>query len=264
MEIKILVAAHKNFPMPKNRKLYLPVLVGATQNYKAGINFQRDDQGKNISIKNPNYNELTAVYWAWKNLSADAVGLVHYRRFLSLHKQRNIEKILNQEETEDLLNKKPIILPKKRNYYIETNYTHYMHAHHVEPLDITRQIILETYPDHIKSFDKVMNSRKAHMFNLFIMKKEYFDNYAYWLFTILFKLEKKIDIQDYSVQESRVFGYLSELLLDVWINKNNFEFSEVNWIQIGKRNLGKKILNFFKRKFFHSLKKHTLLKVMKI
>ncbi|WP_374938141.1 DUF4422 domain-containing protein, partial [Lactobacillus amylovorus] len=75
-----MVAAHKKFPMP-DKKGYLPVLVGAAKNYKPGIEYQRDDEGKNISAKNPNYNELTAVYWAWKNLkNVDAVGLVHYRR----------------------------------------------------------------------------------------------------------------------------------------------------------------------------------------
>lgn len=79
--IQILVAAHKEFPMPKS-KGYMQILVGSQKNYKSGITYQRDDEGENISEKNPNYNELTAIYWAWKNLKdVDAVGLVHYRRF---------------------------------------------------------------------------------------------------------------------------------------------------------------------------------------
>ncbi|MCC3238524.1 DUF4422 domain-containing protein, partial [Pediococcus acidilactici] len=93
MDIKIMVAAHKEFPMPKERELYLPVLVGAKRNYKPRIDYQRDDDGENISEKNPNYNELTAIYWAWKNLDADAVGLVHYRRFLSKKRKRDLETI---------------------------------------------------------------------------------------------------------------------------------------------------------------------------
>lgn len=84
MKIQILVAAHKKFPMPTAAG-YLPVLVGAKKNYKADIPYQRDDEGDNISEKNPNYNELTAIYWAWKNLKdVDAVGLVHYRRLFSI------------------------------------------------------------------------------------------------------------------------------------------------------------------------------------
>ncbi|PIO80419.1 exopolysaccharide biosynthesis protein [Pediococcus damnosus] len=248
MKVKIMVAAHRKFPMPKDTDLYLPVLVGAKNNHKSEIKYQRDDEGENISFKNPNYNELTAIYWAWKNLNADAVGLVHYRRFLSLHKKRNIDSILDKEEVENLLEKVPIILPKQRNYYIETNYSHYVHAHHEKPLDMTRKIIEEKHPEYVKSFDKIMHKKKAHMFNMFIMKQDLFSEYAKWLFSVLFEVEKRIDINNYSVQETRVFGYVSELLLDVWIDKNHYSYVETNWIQLGKKQTVKKILSFIGRK----------------
>lgn len=249
MDIQVLVAAHKKFPMPADKDLYLPVLVGATKNYKNGIEYQRDDQGDNISYKNPNYNELTAIYWAWKNLDADVIGLVHYRRLFSTSRKRELDNILNRNDIESLLDKAPIILPKKRNYYIETNYSHYVHAHHKEPLDETRKVIQKNYPKYLNAFDSVMKQKSAHMFNMFIMKNKEFKQYASWLFDILFEVEKNIDISDYSVQEARVFGYISELLLDVWIETNNKKYIETNWIQIGDRKLILKALNFIKRKF---------------
>lgn len=244
-----MVAAHKEFPMPKERELYLPVLVGAKRNYKPGINYQRDDDGENISEKNPNYNELTAIYWAWKNLDADAVGLVHYRRFLSKKRKRNLENIINKQEVEELLAKTPIILPKKRKYYIETNYSHYIHAHHQEPIDVTREVIADRCPEYLDAFDQMMKRTSAHMFNMFVMKKGLFDKYASWLFGILTQVEKKIDISEYSVQEARVFGYLAERLMDVWILTNGFNYTEVNWIQLGDREIMAKIFYFMKRKF---------------
>lgn len=252
-----MVAAHKEFPMPKERELYLPVLVGAKKNYKPGIDYQRDDDGENISEKNPNYNELTAIYWAWKNLNVDAVGLVHYRRFLSKKRKRDLESILNKQDVEELLAKTPIILPKKRKYYIETNYSHYVHAHHQEPIDVTRKVIVDKYPEYLDAFDQMMKRTSAHMFNMFVMKKELFDEYAMWLFDILGEVEKQIDISEYSVQEARVFGYLAERLMDVWILTNGFNYTEVNWIQIGKKDTLKKLVNFLKRKFLKNSAKIT-------
>ena len=79
MKIVMIVAAHKAYRMPED-PMYLPLHVG-----KAGksleLGFQGDDTGDNISEKNPEYCELTGLYWAWKNLDADYIGLSHYRRY---------------------------------------------------------------------------------------------------------------------------------------------------------------------------------------
>ena len=77
---KILVACHKKTKTPFE-SVYLPIQVGAAGNDPIG--FARDDNGDNISDKNPMYCELTGLYWAWKNLSCDYLGLVHYRRYFS-------------------------------------------------------------------------------------------------------------------------------------------------------------------------------------
>lgn len=248
MKIEILVAAHKKFPMP-DKKGYLPILVGAVKNYKSGIEYQRDDEGENISAKNPNYNELTAVYWAWKNLKdVDAIGLVHYRRLFFDSKPYNLNNVISIENVEKLLTKYNVILPKKRNYYIETNYSHYIHAHHQEPLDKTREIIKMNYPPYLSKYDQVMKRRKAHMFNMFIMKRDAFESYCTFIFGVLGKLEKKVNLTEYSVQEKRVFGYISELLMDVWLETNAFSYVELNWGQLGGKKNIKKAIYLIKRK----------------
>lgn len=248
MKIEILVAAHKKFPMP-DKKGYLPILVGAVKNYKPGIEYQRDDEGENISAKNPNYNELTAVYWAWKNLKdVDAIGLVHYRRLFFDSKPYNLNNVISVENVEDLLTKYDVILPKKRNYYIETNYSHYIHAHHQEPLDKTREIIRTNYPQYLSKYDQIMKRRKAHMFNMFIMKRDAFESYCTFIFGVLGKLEKNINLTGYSTQEKRVFGYISELLMDVWLETNTFRYTELNWGQLGGKKDIKKAIYLIKRK----------------
>ena len=62
MKVKILVATHKNYAMPKD-PVYLPVFVGKALHPDVNQTYQGDNTGDNISAKNANYNELTAIYW---------------------------------------------------------------------------------------------------------------------------------------------------------------------------------------------------------
>ena len=142
-----------------------------------------------------------------------------------------------------------VILPKKRNYYIENLYSHYAHTHYSIHLDKTRNIISEYYNEYLKTFDEVMNRKSAHMFNMFIMKKNLADEYCKWLFSILSKLEKMIDITEYDSFQARLFGRVSELLLDVWIEKNNVKYKEVPYMHMEKINWIKKGKSFLNAKF---------------
>ena len=80
MDIKILVATHKKYWMPED-DVYLPIHVG--REGKADLGYVGDNTGDNISEKNANYCELTGLYWAWKNLKCDYIGLCHYRRYFA-------------------------------------------------------------------------------------------------------------------------------------------------------------------------------------
>lgn len=250
MEIKILVATHKPYWMPVDN-IYLPVHVG--KEGKENIGFIGDNTGDNISTKNANYCELTGLYWAWKNLSADYIGLCHYRRYFTRSNPVNCEKkkqaILSCNEWEKILEKYPIIVPDKRKYYIETNRRHYNHSHYAKDLDITEKIIQEKYPQYIVAFTKVMNRTWAHMFNMFVMRKDYFNEYCTWLFDVLQELESRTDITKYDAVEARIYGYISELLLDVWLETKQYEYYEQNVAFLEPQNWLKKSGLFLKRKF---------------
>ena len=80
-KVKILVAHHKQGLIIET-DTYLPIQVGKDcSNYNLGI--VGDNTGENISSKNPLYCEMTAIYWGWKNVQADYMGLCHYRRYFS-------------------------------------------------------------------------------------------------------------------------------------------------------------------------------------
>ena len=251
-DIKVLVATHKKYKMPSD-KLYLPIHVGREN--KEYLGYQGDNEGENISDKNLKYSELTGLYWAWKNLKADYIGLVHYRRYFSLAKrlpknpEEKIKNVLTLEQADKILENVDIILPKKRKYYIESLYSHYKHTLHIEPLDETRKIIEEKYPKYIEEMYKLYKRTSSHMFNMFIMKKEILNNYCEWLFDILFELEKRIDVSKYDSFHARFFGRISELLLDVWINTNGLKYEEVRVIDIENVNWIKKGWSFINAKF---------------
>ena len=229
MEIKIIVALHKKYKLLEDDK-YLPVFVGAAIS-DLDLQYQRDDEGENISSKNQYYSELTGLYWAYKNLKADYIGSCHYHRYFDLSKIA----IENYD----------IILPKKRNYYIETIYDQYRHAHGPEGLDTAREIIKKDHQDYLEYFDKHMLKTSEHNYNMFIMKYDIFINYCDFLFDILFKIEERLGNVD------RLYGYISERLLDVYIDKNKHKYKEVKVIETEHINWPKKIYEFLKRKYIN-------------
>ena len=250
-DIKIIVVSHKAYPMPDN-PIYIPVEVGAVSRSTHFFSY-RDDRGKdNISAKNKNYCELTGIYWAYKNLNYDVLGLVHYRRYFrrrNFFVSKKLKNIRTSEEIEKKLSKADFILPKKRHYYIETNYYHYAHAHKAEPLDKTREIIARDYPSYLAAFDHRMKKRSGHYFNRFIGRKDIVKGYLDWLFAILLKLEKEIDLSSYSEYDQRVFGFVSERLLDVYIEANHLTFTEQKYDFMEHQNWIKKGFAFLKRHF---------------
>lgn len=248
MNIKVLIATHKKYHMPMD-DVYLPVRVGnALANDDFG--YQGDDDGENISEKNPYYCELTALYWGWKNLEADYIGLAHYRRHFCVEKKTwKFASVLTKEEACNLCSQYDVVLPKKRRYYIETLASHYKHTHDIEHLELTREIIRQQCPDYLEDFDKVMSRTWAHMFNMCIMKRELLNEYCTWMFNVLFELEKEIDLKKLSAFDARLFGRVSEFLLDIWIRHNHIKYKEIGYVQMGDENWAAKIKGFLNAKF---------------
>ena len=238
---KIIVAAHKPYRMPED-PVYLPVQVGAEGKPPIG-EWQRDDAGENISARNANWCELTGLYWAWKNLEADALGLVHYRRHF-----KGARGIATGDEIAAALAGVDAVLPKKRNYFIETNYSQYVHAHHAADLDETRKILAERHAGYLAAYDRTMKRTSGHRFNMFVMRREAADRYCAWLFDVLFELERRLDISSYSPNDARVFGFVSERLLDVWLETNGVRFAELPVLNLESQRWPRKILAFLMRK----------------
>lgn len=235
--------------MPSSN-FYVPIQVGAA--ISPTLNFTKDNTGDNISDKNPLFCELTALYWAWKNSSADYIGLVHYRRHFSGNnhfiKVKN-KKVLDPEKLQNTLKNSDLILPRKRHYFIMNLYDHYAKTMREEHLIATEKIITNQCPEYLPEFQKLKTHTSMHAFNMFVMKRELLDQYCSWLFPILFALEKEIDVANYTSFEKRYIGRISERLLDVWINTNHLPYTELRAINIEPTNWLKKGSGFLAAKF---------------
>ena len=252
-ELKIVVAAHKPYWIPDD-PCYLPVWVGAAlRDQQEPEGWARDDAGDNISAKNGSYCELTALYWAWKNLDADYIGLAHYRRHFSRGPFGAKEhRVARAEDVLAKLMKAPVVLPTPRNYFIETNYSQYAHAHHAEDLDLTRDVLAELHPEVVAAWDASMQRTVGHRFNMAVMRSDLFGQWCDFLFSTLRLVEERSDLSNYSDYDRRLFGFLSERLLDPWIEANGIPYAEMPVVHMESQNWPRKASSFLKRKFSSS------------
>ena len=249
--LRVVVAAHKPYWMPSD-PCYLPVWAGSARSEgEVPDGWQRDDAGENISDKSWGYCEMSALYWAWRNLPTDHLGLVHYRRHFSAPGARGDKRsrIISGDSLREILARTPVILPRERRYWIETGWSHYAHAHHEQDLVATRQVLSEMHPDCVGIFDDVLGRTHVHRFNMFCMRRDLADEYCSWVFPMLAELEERIDLTGYTEADRRVYGYMSERLLDVWVERAGVSFTELPVVFLESQHWPAKAAAFLARKF---------------
>ena len=235
----IFICAHKEVPLPQH-PFFLPIQAGAALHEQIA-DYQADDEGENISIKNPHFCELTCHYWAWKNLkNVEIIGLNHYRRYFDFTRkwpQFSADKhfistdlFLKQDyqfpDLEELLEKYDIILPTARHWRV-SNTQQYNDYHIAKDWETLRQIIKERSPQYIPAFEKTMDySNKSVGYNMFITHWKHFDAYSEWLFEILFEVERRVPPIDDPIQ-SRIYGYMSERLINVFCEQHNLRIKHI-------------------------------------
>lgn len=249
---KIYVAYHRPWPIV-DHKIYEPIHAGQALS-TTNLSIISDSTGDNISRKNPNYCELTVLYWIWKNDSrSDIIGMAHYRRFFNpLETQlkrfwsRNIRRVdpnsivytTSQMEMmtehfkfDEIFSKYDIILPQKLPIRGGVG-SHYCKHHSASDLEVLRAVICESHPQYVEAFDHVMTLKKLRMWNMFIAPRSFVENYSQWLFSILEKVEQRVEISTDPYQ-SRIFGFMSERLLNVYVRHNKLKIKTMYVTQMG-------------------------------
>lgn len=225
-----------------------------------------DNSGDNISNKNRYYSECSALYWAWKNYdkldNPDYIGLMHYRRHFIFNEEyfNNKEKNkweqalsyitelliddnyqkrigLNDENIKEYCEKYDLIVSKDSNLELIYNrnlredYKQTIPGVNVKDFDLMVEIVKNDYPEYKKVLEENINGYKKSLYQMFIMRKELFFEYCEFLFGVLFKIEDKMNFEQYSVNGKRTLGYLAEDLLSIFVWKKESE--KINIKKIG-------------------------------
>lgn len=243
----IFVVTHKPYCFPKSTD-YVPIQVGNIFDE----NKLSDSTGINIANKNKNYCELTALYWIWKNNNEENIGLVHYRRYFSGDLTFGDVNIADKNYLDTLLSEYDLILPIRLDIDIGPVYYQWAASHNLNDWIGIGEVISKLYPDYMQSFFEVSESRKMYAYNMFYSRKKLISGYCEWLFDILFEYEKKIELTEYDIYQSRLFGFLSERLFNIWIVHNRLNVYECPVILLEhneknnkKNNIGHKLIKIY-------------------
>lgn len=249
-EIEIFIACHKPSELPAN-DYFVPIHVGAKNSKITLPDLQRDDEGDNISEKNPTYCELTAQYWAWKHSHADYIGLCHYRRYLSFspktftnltpnHRKQVFVSVLtpeteakygllDKEQMKKVIESSDVLVCQAQDLSLvstpygpqKTTLKHWM-AHHMALINVYDlnemfDIVKHDYPDIFQSMSEYMNDKYFYGFNTFVFRRDLFCEMCKFEFDVLSKLEKRVNIEHYNQQLSRIFGFMGEILFSSFV-----------------------------------------------
>lgn len=240
MSTKLYVVAHKDFVMPTDSKLYVPIMVGNGYS-EVPSNGVTDQSGDNIAHKNPRYNELTALYWIWKNSDADVVGLCHYRRYFTTMSGKalnlltgKVSGFIDEKYIHNKLFKNDIIVHNKTYFKKGGNANQLadvLEMHNkdgvVDLMTLSKRVFVQCYPELEDVYQRVLyEGNKAHLLNVMIARKCDVDRYCEWLFNYLFRLEEEIDKVYPGEEMPRALGMIAERMLDIWIEKEKMKTAE--------------------------------------
>lgn len=186
-----------------------------------------DDTGENISEKNGNYCELTALYWIWKNKllsdgaadneTAQYYGLCQYRRGFDLKEDDLLRLTDNDVDA---------VLPYPLLYEPNIN------AHHERYIKETDwkaalQALEELQPEYATAFPEILGQQYLYNYNLILAKKNVLREYCEWLFPILFRTEE-LSVPKGSQRNDRYIGYLGETFETLYFMRNADRFNIVH------------------------------------
>lgn len=176
-----------------------------------------DSTGCQIAAKNPYYCELTALYWIWKNdTSSQYVSIEHYRRFFL---RALPVRLASRSYLLGLLQKGAVVTTRQAKWRTPLREI-YAAEHILSDLEAVERAMERQCPDYLADYRAVMSGTSMAVCNMAAMSKQMFDAYCAWLFGLLFAIEPELSLEGRPAYQQRVYGFLAERLLNVWVRHN--------------------------------------------
>ena len=192
--------------------------------------YDGDDTGDNISRLNLYLNEITALYWIWRNTSHALIGFVHYRRFFTAKDAStfSVENILTGDEARKILRDYDIIVNECKFGYIPLRDWKAMLS--TRPLAerviaTVRKFIAARQPNYLVAYDRINDGFGTFCYEIFVTRRKIFNAYCEWLFSFIIDATEEI-LATTDIAESddpriyRAVSFLAEHLLGVWLINN--------------------------------------------
>jgi hypothetical protein len=175
-----------------------------------------DDTGDNISARNQQFCELTALYWIWKQAKEDIVGLVHYRRHFTL--PENWQARMRENHVDVIL---PIPL-----YVAPSLEGNFRKRHDPSDWDYLMEYWKQKDFAEYQEADRFFQSNLYSPCNMFIMKREVLDDLCKWLFPMLFAVAEHGGTKE-DTYLNRYPGFISERLMTFFFEKHRDRYQVV-------------------------------------
>lgn len=184
-----------------------------------------DNEGENISYKNMNYSELTALYWMWKNRllqkkdndNSEYYGLFHYRRILELSEDDVLRLVDNDVD---------VVLPYPMPYEpnIESHHERYLKDADWNAL---MRAVKELQPEYLKKMPEILGQKYFYNYNIVLARKGVLADYCAWLFPILERTESLSEPKGCD-RKDRYIGYMGETLATLYFMTNKNKLNVVH------------------------------------
>ena len=214
----------KIYVVGSSKNKFLPL-----DNIREKFLIDQKHKGDNIDFLNPWYCELTGLYYLWKHVHDDIVGLEHYRTCFWKDGQPIDERQIREELAKGDIICGGYSYPApwcKTCCYDELNY-------HTKTVPQFLSILKNKDKGFAEYFKKFLKGKRLWACNLFIGPKNIFDKWMEFFFDVIVDFEQICPIGP-KTNTLRREGYFAEFAFGAWLEYKGYKIVDTPILKLNK------------------------------